>query len=784
MQRITRARLVLSLALVGALALAGCGGDDAYNISAEDQARIDTLTDDVAAANKKAADDLAAAKTQAEADLKAAQDEIDSLTAQIGMAATDDMAATGLHKQLADARAAATTAQMTIGELNATIGMMPGDDGMGGSGLQGDLAMYKATAADLQDTLGMMADGDMAATGLYKELADAQATVAGLEDTLGMMADGDMAATGLYKELADAQDKVAGLEGMIGAAPGDDGMGGSGLEADLAKYKGMVGDLEMKIGMMDDPTTTEADESSGLYKQLADAMAEAQMYKDTIGMEADGDNPEATGLYKMIADAEAKATMYKAQLDVLQGTIDTGDMADASVMAKALYMKLADAADDMVDKTPDDQESTLSRKVGVDVPVTADDGSALNDAGVRALPELNVMTDIEDGMLTAKVKDYTMADAAPDMIEGWQGVMLADKDENTIVLYSDKGATDTRLLDVFDGKLDEDGVRTYIVNNLETIPTGTAPIAWSNVKRDDADATGGAKPGSTEFMGSVMNIPGTFSCTPGTDAICGIPARHSDGTVLSSRTDPATTSGWMFVPDDPLARIPGADANYLVFGWWLMKDAGGMPDSYGTIVEAIGMAEATTATNTTGTALTGTATYEGGAAGKYALPSPTDDTYEGGHFTAMATITADFDAELPAPAATNNKDGIALSGMIDNFMTGDTPRPNWMVKLMADNDKDQVSAPGLQPLTNLSRDASNGALVGAASNLATEWSMGTAVKIPGTWRPTFYHGDANPGLAGAQEPATAMVPIAVVGTFDAMGDAGKLEGAFGAIKGD
>ena len=192
MQRITRARLVLSLALVGALALAGCGGDDAYNISAEDQARIDTLTDDVA----KAADDLAAAKTQAAADLKTAQDEIDSLTAQIGMEATDDMAATGLYKQLADAGAAAAMAQRTIGELTTTIGMMPGDDGMGGSGLQGYLAMYKATAADLEMQIGMMDDPTTEAdesSGLKGQLAMYQAKAADLQDTLGMMADGDMA---------------------------------------------------------------------------------------------------------------------------------------------------------------------------------------------------------------------------------------------------------------------------------------------------------------------------------------------------------------------------------------------------------------------------------------------------------------------------------------------------------------------------------------------------------------------------------------------------------------
>ena len=522
--------------------------------------------------------------------------------------------------------------------------------------------------------------------------------------------------------------------------------------------------------------------ATGLYKQLADAMADAQMYKDMVGMEADGDNP-ATGLSKKVADAEAKATMYKKQLDALQGTIDSGDMADASAMAKALYMKLGNMMDDMVDLTPDVTDDDDSRKVDVDVP--ADEPVAAK------VPELNVMTDIKDGMLTAKAKakDYTMADAAPDMIEGWQGVMLTDtdKDGNTVVLYSDKGATDKRLFDEFDGDLGDDGVRTYKVFNAETDDVPEGQIDWANVKRDDADAAGGAKPRSTEFMGSVMNIPGTFSCTPGTGKDCAVPARHSDGTVMLSEATNAATTGWVFVPDDSLARVPGAGADYLVFGWWLMKDAGGMPDSYGPIAKAFGMEPATVGNTVsidddgTATTLTGTVTYEGGAAGKYALPSPTDDTYEGGHFTAMATITADFDADL-STGGTNDFSGIALSGMIDNFMTGDTPRPNWMVKLMADSQKD---SPGLQPLANLSAD-NFGALHADTDNhkLATEWSMGTAVKIDGTWRPRFYHGDDNPDTTGVQAPTDPTVPMAVVGTFDAISGAGKLEGAFGAIKED
>ena len=43
----------------------------------------------------------------------------------------------------------------------------------------------------------------------------------------------------------------------------------------------------------------------------------------------------------------------------------------------------------------------------------------------------------------------------------------------------------------------------------------------------------------------------------------------------------------------------------------------------------------------------GSATYKGGAAGKYAVASTTADaSYEGGHFTADATLMVDFDEEV------------------------------------------------------------------------------------------------------------------------------------------
>ena len=57
-------------------------------------------------------------------------------------------------------------------------------------------------------------------------------------------------------------------------------------------------------------------------------------------------------------------------------------------------------------------------------------------------------------------------------------------------------------------------------------------------------------------------------------------------------------------------------------------------------------------------ALEGTATYMGGAAGKYALRSSTGGTNDAGHFTARATLNADFSDD-------------SITGTIDNFMGAD-----------------------------------------------------------------------------------------------------------------
>ena len=91
--------------------------------------------------------------------------------------------------------------------------------------------------------------------------------------------------------------------------------------------------------------------------------------------------------------------------------------------------------------------------------------------------------------------------------------------------------------------------------------------------------------------------------------------------------------------------------------------------------------------------VTGSATYTGGAAGKWAIASTTEDTTDGGHFTATATLGVDFDANtLPTMAdAEANKNGRERQrNSINNFMTGDVSRPDWTVTLTYDGNTNLV----------------------------------------------------------------------------------------------
>ena len=109
-----------------------------------------------------------------------------------------------------------------------------------------------------------------------------------------------------------------------------------------------------------------------------------------------------------------------------------------------------------------------------------------------------------------------------------------------------------------------------------------------------------------------------------------------------------------FTPDDPMASIMEPGRNYVSLGWWLTtnKMADGSLDSVDVRVAAFATgSEYNGATTNTGTnarnmeTLVGLAKFMGIAAGKYAYSTTTSagaTAHEAGHFTAGATLTADW----------------------------------------------------------------------------------------------------------------------------------------------
>ena len=192
------------------------------------------------------------------------------------------------------------------------------------------------------------------------------------------------------------------------------------------------------------------------------------------------------------------------------------------------------------------------------------------------------------------------------------------------------------------------------------------------------------------------------------------------------------------------------DAGYLSFGWWLGEDGedyvfDAFATAHGDDLPA-GYSES--ADN-----VEGTATYQGAAAGKYAMRSVTEDSASAGDFTASVVLAADFDYDDPATTGTD-EDDFMLSGTISGFESGGTSLGNWEVALSRDSAMQQVES--------------------FTTGGTATWSTGGTLNGTGSWSAQL-HGD--PGDDNDVPPA------AIVGEFEAsIGEVARIRGAYGAMK--
>ena len=251
---------------------------------------------------------------------------------------------------------------------------------------------------------------------------------------------------------------------------------------------------------------------------------------------------------------------------------------------------------------------------------------------------------------------------------------------------------------------------------------------------------------------------GTYDGAPGEYRCSGTCSSTNDG-----KGSPTTLGGtWHFKPDggaNAMAHQP--DADYLAYGWWVSKDNDGMPTAASAFVREVGDVDGTVGDTASGADLTGSATYVGHAAGKFALDYSRDKlidgTSDGGHFTADAELVANFGTI--AEGSTNG-----VTGTIDNFRLNDgSEDPGWSVKL-----------------NRSSAWATDGGITGPTAGAATVWSIdGAAAPASGAWNGQMH--DESPGNAPSGDGSN--VPTTVTGTFYSEFDViGRMVGAFGANK--
>ncbi len=464
----------------------------------------------------------------------------------------------------------------------------------------------------------------------------------------------------------------------------------------------------------DDPPATDGME----METPADQIAALQEQINTLRAELGLDPIDIDALTGSVADLTQQVADLQQQIDDAQDEKDKAADEAAAKDAMALFTGIGDA-------------TNLSVTIAATGAVTDEDGGG-------------GMASVAAGRLTPGVgmHDDLMKSAEP-MLGMWQGTMLTravpdDADTNpgtssTVVVYTDIAAPKAvPFAEVYGSDvltIDADADADPHVKLISA-----SEFSSSGMMVHDPDP--GESDDVIRIRGMFNGASGEYRCTEsGTTGVC---------TSHASSMGVRLSTGWTFDPDSGSMAMQ-VDASYAYFGWWLNKgttegvEAGvfhGVTD--GSTPPALA---APTAIGPLGS----TATYSGSAAGKYAI-SPGLSTASGGHWTADATLTADFG---------NETDPGTISGMVDNFMAGGETM-GWSVALGE---------------TALGADGTFSSATGdPATGDGVVWTIGGVAGMEsGSW---------SGGLRAAGDNG---VPTLATGMFSAThGTVGHLVGAFGA----
>ena len=439
-----------------------------------------------------------------------------------------------------------------------------------------------------------------------------------------------------------------------------------------------------------------------------------------------------------VAELQAEIDALRMQL----GIGDTADIGDSITALQAELKRLQDEAQARMDAEQAAKDKAMAAEarklaLGLDAASHFADGDTLTVTAMHGKPAGATST-IASGDNPNFMAKYSKSLGA---MNGWSGTELMSMADNgpTDVMHVytnvDAGmqipfaewAAATTDVTFAGGAVTNPGVAAnamYVAGAAFATGSGSKT---HEANRDTDPNTAGLE--TFQTSGTFAGASGTYSCT----GACSSAVAGSDGGVILTGT-------WVFTPNNG-AMAHQADSEYQHFGWWLRKA------DTGYTVHAFAGSTGDTAISDI-TAVGGTATYTGRAAGKYNIY---DSGPKGGHFTAMVELKADFGSTTTLGT---------ISGMVDNFM-GDT----------AGMDTWSVTLPEL-PLVAAGTFAA--ATVGTPADAEkTTWSIDGEAGAQG-------NGEWGGSLRSADTGGTPQVAI---GTFSAeYGVVGNMRGAFGATR--
>ena len=347
---------------------------------------------------------------------------------------------------------------------------------------------------------------------------------------------------------------------------------------------------------------------------------------------------------------------------------------------------------------------------------------------------------------------------------GWAGTAWAGGSQ-TLVRFTNQSAGMT-----FKAKY---GAKVGNPDNVTSAATDAANF-WDLVRIPSVAGRSGrvpVSPSTGSGAGAGFTLSATFDGVAGTlrCAACSTVLSNEGGKLRNAAGDGDPAGDWTFTADDNTDAVVDIQADYLAFGWWRQEGKGGgfsdfQPVHGGRVPFAGSIADSDGA-GSASVALSGKATYTGGAAGNYTkdVKGPNEHDRHGGWFLADAKLSASFGDGGTTATADDNR----ITGTISNFVGAHGSLGEWNVTLGmttaaaagAGNLQDTTAA---TPLIEI--DGTDNAVGGTVDG----------VDVGGAWDGDFYGGTgANrlpSGVAGWFRAATAAGAdenIAISGSFAA-----------------